>query len=300
MESTRYGLPSPRSPTESSKRIAIDTLLNPTSSVSASAYSPRCVTRSLHESATYMDYPDRRERYSSGSSTTISSTCSTPIKASFQGYNQTHFHPIHYLNTGFGSYDGRPEPTSAISDSYHFTHHHHHHHHSTGHSNVNGLNKGPVSPTSSPRPYRRERFPSVSSGTSSAAVPERRRPPRPKYDEEEMYFIWYHRVDLGQEWKQVRECFNAQFPNRQRTGFQGIQCKYYRFIKEKNCPTLREQRRKRSAAAASSTAGGDTGSDSEGRGKGQSYSGSNCRFNDEGPAYGVVRWTGTRFPWMKQ
>ncbi|EFR00132.1 hypothetical protein MGYG_03138 [Nannizzia gypsea CBS 118893] len=298
MESTRYGLPSPKSPTESSKRIAIDTLLNPES---ASTCESHCFYPTRKQPPPYIDYPDRRERYSSGSSTTISSACSTPVNASFQGYNQTHFRPLQYLNTGYGSYDGRPEPTSATSDNYNFTHHHHHHHyHSTVNGNSNNVGKGPVSPTSSPTPYRRERFPSVSSGTSSAPVPERRRPPRPKYDEEEMYFIWYHRVDLGQEWKQVRECFNAQFPNRQRTGFQGIQCKYYRFIKEKNCPTLREQRRKRSAAAASAAAGGETGSDSEGREKGQNYGGLNCRFNDDGPAYGVIRWTGTRFPWMKQ
>lgn len=296
MESTRYGLPSPKSPTESSKRIAIDTLLNPES---VSTCDSHCLYPTRKPQPPYVDYPDRRERYSSGSSTTISSACSTPVNTSFQGYNQTHFRPLQYLNTGYGSYDGRPEPTSAASDSYNFTHHHHHHH-STMSGNANATGKAPVSPTSSPTPYRRERFPSVSSGASSAPVPERRRPPRPKYDEEEMYFIWYHRVDLGQEWKQVRECSNAQFPNRQRTGFQGIQCKYYRFIKEKNCPTLREQRRKRSAAAASAAAGGETGSDSEGRAKGHNYGGSNCHFNEDGPAYGVIRWTGTRFPWMKQ
>ncbi|KMU85325.1 hypothetical protein CIHG_03109 [Coccidioides immitis H538.4] len=83
-----------------------------------------------------------------------------------------------------------------------------------------------------------------------------------------MYFIWYHRVDLNQEWKQVRESFNAQFPNRQRNGFQGIQCKYYRFIKEKKCPTLREQRRIRN---------GDGGGTKHGP-------------NDDSPAYGVIRW----------
>jgi hypothetical protein len=93
-----------------------------------------------------------------------------------------------------------------------------------------------------------------------------------------MYFIWYHRVDLRQEWKEVRESFNAQFPNRQRSGFQGIQCKYYRFIKEKNCPTLREQRRRRGS-----------GTDGSARNS----------FSEDSPAYGVVRWTGMRFPWMK-
>ncbi|KZZ91546.1 hypothetical protein AAP_03252 [Ascosphaera apis ARSEF 7405] len=127
---------------------------------------------------------------------------------------------------------------------------------------------------SSPGPNGRERFPSISSNGSSA-VPERRRPPRPKYDEEEMYFIWYHRVDLRQEWRDVRESFNAQFPNRPRNGFQGIQCKYYRFIKEKKCPTLREQRRRRSESDGVREPG------------------------DNLPAYGVVRWTKIRYPWMR-
>ncbi|KAI5303234.1 component of the polarisome [Ascosphaera pollenicola] len=126
---------------------------------------------------------------------------------------------------------------------------------------------------SSPGP-RRERFPSISSNGSSA-VHERRRPPRPKYDEEEMYFIWYHRVDLRQEWRDVRESFNAQFANRPRNGFQGIQCKYYRFIKEKKCPTLREQRRRRSESDGVREPG------------------------DNLPAYGVVRWTKIRYPWMR-
>lgn len=67
--------------------------------------------------------------------------------------------------------------------------------------------------------------------------------PRPKYEEEEMYFIWYQRVDLSQDWNEVHERFNRQFPNRQRHGFQGLQCKFYRFIKEKKCPTLRQQLR---------------------------------------------------------
>ncbi|WEW57793.1 hypothetical protein PRK78_003260 [Emydomyces testavorans] len=199
--------------------------------------------------------------------------------------------------------DTEPFPRHSPT-SWQGTYHHHHHphynayHHSTithGHQApqfqpIQYSSKG-ISPidthsewsdrhcgssSSSPGPYQRERFPSVSSGSST--VPERRRPPRPKYEEEEMYFIWYHRVDLRQEWKQVRESFNAQFPNRQRNGFQGIQCKYYRFIKEKNCPTLREQRRRRN---------GDSGGPKHG-------------IHDDSPAYGVVRWCDVWFPWMKE
>ncbi|KKZ62018.1 hypothetical protein EMCG_03479 [[Emmonsia] crescens] len=141
--------------------------------------------------------------------------------------------------------------------------------------------------------YPRKRFPSVSSGSS--VVVERRRAPRPKYDEEEMYFIWYHRVDLRQEWKEVRESFNAQFPDRQRRGFQGIQCKYYRFIKDKKCPTLREQRRRRSGGNGGGS--GENGSENVSSG---SDGDSRGNFNEDLPQYGVIKWTGVRFPWMKE
>ncbi|OJJ43268.1 hypothetical protein ASPZODRAFT_146286 [Penicilliopsis zonata CBS 506.65] len=192
---------------------------------------------------------------------------------------------------------------SRPSDGQHHHHHHHHHHqqaqahlkrpHSPGSStsssnyyysqyrdssasytDTSGSTQDamfmayqPRSTNSSPDPYSRDRYDSVSSSSSNAA--ERRRPPRPKYEEEEMYFIWYHRVDLCQEWKEVRESFNRQFPSRQRRGFQGIQCKFYRFIKEKRCPTLREQRRLRDGEFLRE---GSHGSDSG------------------APRYGVIEW----------
>lgn len=130
---------------------------------------------------------------------------------------------------------------------------------------------------SSPDPYHpRERYDSVSSSSSNNG--DRRRPPRPKYEEEEMYFIWYHRVDLCQEWKEVRESFNRQFPSRQRRGFQGIQCKFYRFIKEKKCPTLREQRRMRDGEflREGASMGADSGA----------------------PRFGVREWANVWYPWM--
>ncbi|KAK1148340.1 hypothetical protein N8T08_010150 [Aspergillus melleus] len=129
---------------------------------------------------------------------------------------------------------------------------------------------------SSPGAYTRDRYDSVSSSSSNA---ERRRPPRPKYEEEEMYFIWYHRVDLCQEWKEVRESFNRQFPNRQRRGFQGIQCKFYRFIKDKKCPTLREQRRMRDGEFLREGSG---------------------LVESSAPKYGVVEWVGIWYPWMRE
>ncbi|CAG7950118.1 unnamed protein product [Penicillium nalgiovense] len=138
-----------------------------------------------------------------------------------------------------------------------------------------------LSAPSSPDPYHsRERYSSVSSSSSTNG--DRRRPPRPKYEEEEMYFIWYHRVDLCQEWKEVREAFNRQFPNRQRRGFQGIQCKFYRFIKEKKCPTLREQRRMRDGEFL--------------------REGASASMGDHGgaPKFGVREYTNVWYPWMRK
>jgi len=66
---------------------------------------------------------------------------------------------------------------------------------------------------------------------------------RPTYQQEEEYFIWYHRVDLGLDWRDVRSAYNAQFPNRQRRGFQGIQCKYYRCCETHGIPRVRERNR---------------------------------------------------------
>ncbi|KAJ5585428.1 uncharacterized protein N7459_005228 [Penicillium hispanicum] len=180
-----------------------------------------------------------------------------------------------------GYHDASPGATStatthASSTSSTSLNPQHHHHHMF----LSYRPSGPGSTHSSPDPYRpRERYDSVSSSSSTNGT-DRRRPPRPKYEEEEMYFIWYHRVDLCQEWKEVRESFNRQFPSRQRRGFQGIQCKFYRFIKEKKCPTLREQRRMRDGEFLREGAalGADSGA----------------------PRFGVVEWANVWYPWMRE
>lgn len=235
-------------------------------------------------------------------------------------------------------------PTSPSRHPYH-SHHPYYHPDHQGYrapypdysrASFSSYSQGPLITTStesSPSPYSRDRYDSVSSNssitapttasrasisssatnTSTAAAAaaaaaatkapptapptattagtgaDRRRPPRPKYEEEEMYFIWYHRVDLCQEWKEVRECFNQQFPNRQRSGFQGIQCKFYRFIRDKKCPTLREQRRMRD---------GDflhEGHHPSGSSQAPSPVSSDC-----GPKFGVVEWMGVWYPWMRE
>lgn len=191
------------------------------------------------------------------SSTTTATTQSTSTNASHHSVNPSQSHQM------FFTY--RPSANSA-----------------NAHRASASTNQSSLSAPSSPDPYHsRERYSSVSSSSSTNG--DRRRPPRPKYEEEEMYFIWYHRVDLCQEWKEVREAFNRQFPDRQRRGFQGIQCKFYRFIKEKKCPTLREQRRMRDGEflreGATTALAGDHGA---------------------APKFGVREYTNVWYPWMRK
>ncbi|KAL8999074.1 MAG: hypothetical protein Q9169_001962 [Polycauliona sp. 2 TL-2023] len=74
-----------------------------------------------------------------------------------------------------------------------------------------------------------------------------RREFRPTYTEEEVHFIWYHRVDLGWEWKEVLNAFHSQFPGKLR-GASGIQCKYYRHLENNGIPQVRQRDRKAMAA----------------------------------------------------
>ncbi|KAL8802049.1 MAG: hypothetical protein Q9182_004062 [Xanthomendoza sp. 2 TL-2023] len=74
-----------------------------------------------------------------------------------------------------------------------------------------------------------------------------RREFRPTYTEEEVHFIWYHRVDLGWEWKEVLNAFHSQFPGRLR-GASGIQCKYYRHLEGHGIPQVRQRDRKAMAS----------------------------------------------------
>ncbi|EPS26244.1 hypothetical protein POX_c04709 [Penicillium oxalicum] len=199
------------------------------------------------------------------------------------------YHDYHDTSPGgVSSATGHASGGSSISSSSSSSHHHPHpHHHSprSGNSQQHHhhmfLSYRPTNESthSSPDPYHpRERYDSVSSSSSNNG--DRRRPPRPKYEEEEMYFIWYHRVDLCQEWKEVRESFNRQFPSRQRRGFQGIQCKFYRFIKEKKCPTLREQRRMRDGEFL--------------------RDGASMGVESGAPKFGVREWANVWYPWMRE
>lgn len=85
-------------------------------------------------------------------------------------------------------------------------------------------------------PYR---LPNLSIRTR--ALERERREFRPTYHVEEEYFIWYHRVDLNLDWTEVKNAYNRQFPDRQRKGFQGIQCKYYRCVERHGVPSVRDR-----------------------------------------------------------
>ena len=131
------------------------------------------------------------------------------------------------------------------------------------------MSRSPESLGSSRRPSpnhsshgRHRTFP-TSSRTPMARAPRQFRPP---YSDEEIHFIWYHRIDLGYEWSDITRAYNAQFPQRQREGFGGIQCKYYRLRDAYNIPRVRNRDRSNSPAGA----------------------------------YGMRKTTGLRYPWMKK
>ena len=109
-----------------------------------------------------------------------------------------------------------------------------------------GLRSNRPSPSSSPSPSPRPHANNRRFATKSRTSPERREF-RPTYSEEEINFIWYHRIDLGYEWAEVQNAFGAQFPDRQKRDIGGIQCKYYRHLENYGVPQVR--RRDRSASA---------------------------------------------------
>ena len=92
-----------------------------------------------------------------------------------------------------------------------------------------------------------EPYPSSRPAFRTRAQERERREFRPTYHQEEEYFIWYHRVDLNMDWTEVKNAYNVQFPGRQRRGFQGIQCKYYRCAEIHGVPPVRERNKSEAA-----------------------------------------------------
>lgn len=99
---------------------------------------------------------------------------------------------------------------------------------------------------------------------SSATV----RAPRPKYEEQQAFFIWYHRTDLSEPWDQVLREFGRQFHHRRPKG--GLQCKFYRLLEEWNVEKVRIQNRHARDSP-----------------------------KDRVGAFGVVQRTTKRFSWMR-
>ena len=95
-----------------------------------------------------------------------------------------------------------------------------------------------------------EPYPSSRHPIRTRAAERERREFRPTYHQEEEYFIWYHRVDLSMDWAEVKNAYNAQFPDRKRRGFQGIQCKYYRCAENHGVPPVRERNKSEASQQA--------------------------------------------------
>ena len=89
---------------------------------------------------------------------------------------------------------------------------------------------------------RQDRASSVSSrprSMSRPSQPSQPRAPRPKYSMEEDHFIWYQRIDLEKDWKEVSHAFNEYFRDRHRDGESGLQCRFYRILDAAGIPNIR-------------------------------------------------------------
>ncbi|KAI4146943.1 MAG: hypothetical protein L6R39_003280 [Caloplaca ligustica] len=96
---------------------------------------------------------------------------------------------------------------------------------------------------------RRRGSPSSSAGRPSPPRERQRRSFRPTYSEEEVDFLWYHRVDLAWEWNDILLAFNRQFPGNITREVSGIQCKYYRHLENRGMPQVRQRDRAASVQA---------------------------------------------------
>ncbi|KAI1610555.1 hypothetical protein EDD36DRAFT_421630 [Exophiala viscosa] len=91
---------------------------------------------------------------------------------------------------------------------------------------------------------------------------------RQKYQDEQSFFIWYHRTDLGLPWDQVMEMYRRYWKeDREKSG---LQCKFYRILDQYNVDKVRKQTKMGRSSAR------------EKKGK-----------------FGVLQRTNRRFPWMK-
>lgn len=116
-----------------------------------------------------------------------------------------------------------------------------------------------------------DRYSSPESLTSVETISERstKREPRQKYTAEQLYFLWYHRIDLREHWHTIVDKFEIQFNQRRNVG--ALECRFYRILKDWGIEKVREQSR------------------IIGRGD-----------RSELPRYGVIQQTTARFWWMHE
>lgn len=81
--------------------------------------------------------------------------------------------------------------------------------------------------------------PILSGKTRSIPRSTQPRAHRPKYSKEEDHFIWYQRIDLKKDWKEVSQAFNEHFRDRLRDGESGLQCRFYRILDAAGIPNVR-------------------------------------------------------------
>ena len=101
---------------------------------------------------------------------------------------------------------------------------------------VNQQQCHPAHPNLAVRQDRASPVPSRTGSFSRSAQP---RAPRPKYSIEEDHFIWYQRIDLEKDWKEVSQAFNEHFRDRHRDGESGLQCRFYRILDAAGIPNIR-------------------------------------------------------------
>jgi len=101
------------------------------------------------------------------------------------------------------------------------------------------VNQQQYQPPQSDLAVRQHRASSVSRRAGSIPRSTQPRAPRPKYSLEEDHFIWYQRIDLEKDWKEVSQAFNEYFQDRHRDGESGLQCRFYRILDSAGIPNIR-------------------------------------------------------------
>lgn len=79
----------------------------------------------------------------------------------------------------------------------------------------------------------------TSNQKSSPPDSDSAREKRDSYNEDQKYFIWYHRIVLGRSWERIEKDFEDHFG--QRRSKSGLQCRFYRVLSEKGSGKVRDK-----------------------------------------------------------